>query len=60
MFDPVSRELGRSMLRRIIQYWVDSDCIREAVRAVVHLPTDDGDQPVTHDISILGLLSFLT
>jgi hypothetical protein len=31
----------------IFQVWLDSDCIREAIRAVVRLLMHDADQPVT-------------
>jgi hypothetical protein len=35
-FDTATCELFRSMQLYIFQSWLDSDCIREAVRAVVH------------------------
>ncbi len=55
-----SRELSRSMQLCIFQSWLISDCIREAIRTVVNLIMHDADQPVSHDMSKVWIISLLT
>ncbi len=60
VFDSEPCGLGRSKQLCNFQSSLNSDCIREAVRAVVHWLMHDADQPVVHDMSNVRIISFRT